>query len=102
MAKDRAGAHAGAVALFHALREHAFHQIEILAHQALRFRAIRSSSLASNERAIKRAEECPTMRVPDPMQHAVVHRSRDLNELMRLERSRVSAHHHSARKTRVD
>ena len=35
MAEDRAGADAGAVALFDALGEHAFHQVEILAHRVL-------------------------------------------------------------------
>ena len=33
MAEHRAGADAGAVALFHALGEHAFHQVEVLAHE---------------------------------------------------------------------
>ena len=33
MAEDRARADAGAVALFDALGEHAFHQIEVLAHR---------------------------------------------------------------------
>jgi hypothetical protein len=33
MAEDRAGADAGAVALFDPLGEHAFHQVEILAHR---------------------------------------------------------------------
>ena len=33
MAEHRAGADAGAVALFHALGEHAFHEVEVLAHE---------------------------------------------------------------------
>ena len=37
MAEDRARAGAGAVALFHALGEHAFHQVEILAHASVIF-----------------------------------------------------------------
>src|SRR5215470_16850692 len=57
MAEDRARADAGAVALFDALAEHAFHQVEILAHRALRFRPIRLAlSLPSNERRTKPAQ----------------------------------------------
>ena len=59
MAEDRQGADAGAVALFHALGEHAFHQIEILAHRLFVFASLRlvgEASLTPNEERTKGAQ----------------------------------------------
>jgi hypothetical protein len=53
MTEDRARTDASAVVFFHALAEHAFHQVEILAHLALRFRRFGRWSLPSNERRTK-------------------------------------------------
>src|SRR5262249_24541023 len=56
MPEDRARADAGAIAFFDALAEHTLHQVEILAHLALRSGRFDLRSLASNERPTKPAQ----------------------------------------------
>ena len=60
MAEDRAGADAGAVALLHALGEHAVHEVEILAHclgSLAGSGRVAATSLTSNERRTKPAQD---------------------------------------------
>src|SRR5215831_276151 len=56
MPEDRARADAGAIAFFDALAEHTLHQVEILAHLALRSGRFDLRSLASNEWPTKPAQ----------------------------------------------